>query len=189
MSEETDFPIEKIHQNDRTLFHRLYHTYYKALLSYAVSLLSSTDAAEDVVQEAFTAIWERGGQSFDNISHVKRFLYLFVRNKCVDTLRHRKIMDDYASSLTDSGRKLSDEEKDLFTEDIYVQLFNMIDKLPDRQREVFLLYMKGKTNKEIAEALNVSVETVKTQKRRGKEYLKENLSLSAQLLLAAIFMR
>lgn len=188
MSEERDFPVEKIHQNDRPLFRLLYNTYCKALTSYAISLLGSREEAEDVVQEAFTAIWEKGGQNFINISHVKRFLYLFVRNKCVDTLRHKKIIDDYALDFTASERKLSDEDKDLFTEDIYMQLFRMIDLMPERQREVFLLYMKGKTNQEIADALHVSIETVKKQKQRGKEYLKRNLSPSASMLLAVIFM-
>lgn len=186
MSEEFASSVEKPYQNDRSTFHLLYKTYYKALTSYAVSLLSSRDAAEDVVQEAFATIWESGGEKLISVSYVKRFLYLFVRNKCIDSLRHRKIMDDYAQSLTFSGHRLSEEE-DLFTEDIYIQLFKMIDKMPDRQREVFLLYMKGKSNKEIAEALQVSIETVKTWKRRGKEYLKENLSPSAKLLLTVIF--
>lgn len=188
MSEEIAFPVEQSYYIDRPTFHLLYRTYYKALVSYAVSLLGSRDAAEDVVQDAFAAIWERGGKNFVNISHVKRFLYLFVRNKSVDALRHRKITDDYAQSLAVSEHKISDEEKDLFTEDVYIRLFKMIDQLPDRQKEVFLLYMKGKTNQEIADALHVSIETVKTQKRRGKEYLKENLSPTARLLLAVIFM-
>ena len=68
-------------------------------------------------------------------------------------------------------------------EEIYRQLFLAIDKLPPRQREVFLLCMEGKKNKEIAELLQISAETVKMQKRRAISRLREQLAPMALALL------
>ena len=79
---------------------------------------------------------------------------------------------------------LVDDMSDVFNkEEIYRQLFLAIDKLPPRQREVFLLCMEGKKNKEIAEQLQISAETVKMQKRRAIGRLREQLAPMALALL------
>jgi DNA-binding CsgD family transcriptional regulator len=57
-----------------------------------------------------------------------------------------------------------------------------------RQREVFLLVMQGKSNSAIAQELNISVETVKTLKKRGKQKLRDTISPQAMLLLSIICM-
>ena len=72
-------------------------------------------------------------------------------------------------------------------EEVYRQLFETIDALPERCREVFLMYMEGKKNEEVATALHVSIETVKTQKKRAMSILRKKLGgyqfLLLQLLL------
>ena len=64
-------------------------------------------------------------------------------------------------------------------------LFELIDKLPLRCREIFLLYMEGKRNEEIAGMLSLSVETVKTQKKRAMAFIRENLDKALLVSLAA----
>ncbi len=72
---------------------------------------------------------------------------------------------------------LVDDTLDIFNkEEIYRQLFAAIDELPPRQKEVFLLCMEGKKNREIAEQLDISAETVKVQKRRAIARLRDKLS-------------
>jgi len=67
---------------------------------------------------------------------------------------------------------------ELFAEDVYKILFDVIDQLPERVHQVFLLYAKGKKNQEIAEALNISLETVKTYKKRGKQMIRERMTVT-----------
>ena len=61
-------------------------------------------------------------------------------------------------------------------------LFEAIDSLPKKQREIFLLTMKGKKNSEIAEAMNISVNTVKSQKKSGLEKLRDRLTPESFML-------
>ncbi|MGI6232693.1 MAG: RNA polymerase sigma factor, partial [Prevotella sp.] len=68
-----------------------------------------------------------------------------------------------------------EEEEDWITEEVYRQLFEQIDKLPERQRKTFLLAMEGHNNAEIAQIMSVSIETVKTQKRRATAVLRSKL--------------
>ena len=79
--------------------------------------------------------------------------------------------------VTDEG------EEQLFPEEIYRRLLTMIDSLPPRQREVFLMHMDGARNKEIAEKLNISVNTVKIQKKRALATLRQKLNEQQLLLL------
>ena len=71
-------------------------------------------------------------------------------------------------------------------EELIRQLLLSIDNLPPKQREVFLLSVKGKTSEEIAQEMNISPETVKKQRQRGLKRLREMLPPEAILLLFAL---
>jgi len=193
MYSETLIHIDKINAKDHATFHLLYKKFYKALVSYGITITENQLAAEDVVQEAFAHIWEKD-VAFNDNTHLKTFLYNYVRNKCIDIIRHQKVETNFAKKVTKEHQEHPEYNVDdngnenFFPEEIYRQLFEMIDHLPNRQREVFLLYMQGKSNLEIANALGVGIETVKTQKKRGKAFLKKNLSEDAWFMLCLILL-
>ena len=60
-------------------------------------------------------------------------------------------------------------------EEIYREMYLAIQELPDRCREVFELHLRGKKNEEIAESLDLPVQTVKMSKREAIAYLKNRL--------------
>ena len=60
------------------------------------------------------------------------------------------------------------------------QLFKQIDLLPERCREIFLLHLEGYDNDAIAKKLSLSIETVKTQKKRAMKTLRNNLKEKLQ---------
>lgn len=76
-----------------------------------------------------------------------------------------------------------DGVEDFFTEEVWRQLIEEINRLPDRQRKIFTLAMNGKKNSEIAEALSISADTVKTQKRRAIARLQRKFGPAILLLL------
>lgn len=53
-----EISIEQINKLDATAFRMLYKTYYKALVCYAIQITGESGAAEDIVQELFSTIWE-----------------------------------------------------------------------------------------------------------------------------------
>ena len=61
-----------------------------------------------------------------------------------------------------------------------------VDSLPPRQRDVFLKLIEGKRLREIAKEMNVSFETVKTQKARGLDTLRKQMNPDVLLWLMAI---
>lgn len=180
-----ELSIEQINQPDASTFRVLYKEYYRALVAYAVQMVESVDAAEDIVQELFSSLWEKP-KSFPSLTALRSYLYCAVRNASLDYLKHKNIENDYLQRLADNYQEYrmgkSDDES-FFDEEVYRLLFRTIDALPERCREVFLLAMQGKKNEEIAETLRVSQETVKTQKKRGMAFLKKNMAQSPLLSL------
>lgn len=80
-----------------------------------------------------------------------------------------------------------DGEEEFFDEEIYRQLFIAIHELPERQREIFILKMKGKKYKEIAHELNISLSTVKTLRQRAFNTIKKKLNQEAFTLFLLLF--
>ena len=165
-------------------FHRLYTDCYEALAVYAVRMTASSDVAEDIVQSVFVDLWERR-DDFDGGKDMRAFLYVSVRNRALDFLRHQKVKWRYAeiSSAMPEGTDNPDNDEDFFTAEVYQQLFKAIDELSSRQREIFAMYMKGRKNHDIANALGIAEETVRVQKRRAIQSLRKRLGAKELLLL------
>lgn len=166
----------------------LYQHFYAALVNFSAQITGDVGIAEDIVQEVFGKLWEKKIQ-FDHLAKLKAYLYNSVRNSTISFLRKKKdnIVDITKSELIAKEYIVDDDGKESpFTEEVYRQLFQLIDELPERQRQVFLLLMEGHTNDEISQMLTLSVETVRTHRKRAIHYLKEHLSEDAMMLLTIL---
>lgn len=181
-----DLSIENINNLNEKTFHQIYCNYFRALVTYAVQITNDDEIAKDIVQDVFSVLWERK-ITFITTSSFKAYLYNSVRNASLDNLRHRCVEEDYVEKMAASNPAYDSDERDsadyFYKEEVYRKLFRAIDELPERCREVFLKYMEGKKNEEIAEALHISIETVKTQKKRGMTVLRKKLSVREYMLL------
>lgn len=165
--------ISQINSKKIPAFKELFDMYYNSLVLFAVKYVKRQDAAEDIVQELLVYIWERG-PSFSSFIGLKTFLYTSVRNNCMDYLKHKNVEQRYATSFS-SNSDNDDLDDKVMKEELYRMLVEAINKLPRRCRKVFELHMCNKKNKEIAQELQLSVLTVKTQKKRAVHHLKELL--------------
>ena len=107
----------------------------------------------------------------------KSFLYTTTRNLCLNHLKHKKIEHQYIQAI-----KIEEEEAEeqFYLEEVTYQethriLRAAIDQLPPQTREVILVSLDGKNNNEIAETLDISVNTVKTLKKNAYKFLRESL--------------
>ena len=151
----------------------LYRRYAPELVRYIRKFTEDQAAAEDIVQEVFIAVWERDAQ-YPTYNAFRSFLYNSVKNASLNHLKHKNVEEKYLASLN-----LEDEGDDIdlkmMEEELYRLLFKTIDELPDKCRNIFLLHLEGKGNEEIALLLNLSILTVKTQKKRAMSYIRERL--------------
>lgn len=178
-----EISIDRFANWDDEAFRLLYKFYYKALVNFSMQIVISRDEAEDIVQSVFTILLERD-YHFATLPSLEAFLYNSTRNSSLDNLRRKSVSEVYLNSLKEKYEEYNPSESDgVYSEEVYRRLFYWIDQLPPKSREVFLLYIKGMTNQEIADQLNISFETVKTHKRRSMAFLRKHLGRQELILL------
>ena len=165
---------ESMPQTDNNMnFDDLFRYNYRPLCLYALHYLGDVDLAEDFVQESYTALWEKLLEGA-HVLNRKSYLYMMVRNRCLDHLRKKGIpteslkpYDTYGIIDDDDAQERSQTEARMWT---------AIDSLPEKCREVFIMSKRdGLKYEEIAEELGLSVNTVRNQISKALKVLKEGV--------------
>lgn len=180
--------LQCINQWDENALRMIYKQHYKMLVGFAMQLLGNLEEAEDVVQDVILNTWQQQNQ-FHSEGQLRTYLFNAVRNRSLSRLEHLQVALHHQDRIKREYREMQLEENDtiaLHKEEVYRQLFLAIDQMPRKQRDIFLLAIEGKQNKEIAEILDININTVKSHKRRGIERLRETLNPEALLLLSLL---
>jgi RNA polymerase sigma-70 factor (family 1) len=174
--------LEALALGNEAAFDALFTRYYAGLLRYTKSLLPyPTDAAEDVVADMFCAVW--AGRSQLNVQgSLAAYLYAAVKHRSFDKLRQqRRAIVEAEDDLTLQQSEATHLQPDhlLVFQELNAQLLRLIERLPERTRQVFQLHRDGSlTYEEIAALLGISINSVKTHMFRGLRFLKEALHVS-----------
>lgn len=139
--------------------------------------------AEDVAQDAFMAFWKNRHSVANNDLAIKDYLYTSVRNSCLNLLRREKVISRYLNARSPEDYSEDVLLHGLIEAEVMDALHKAINSLPDACRKVFTLGLEGLSNSKIAEQLNISIHTVKTQKQRGLKALRAKLDVETFSLL------
>ncbi|SNR47784.1 RNA polymerase sigma-70 factor [Flavobacterium sp. ov086] len=157
--------VELLKQGKDKAFDELYFRYRDLLVRFVYIRMKSIPVSEEIVQEVFTTIWERR-KTLVIQKKFSAYIYTSVRYVTLDYIKSHTVTDQYIKEVID--RNTVEFSSTNATEDsiYYEELQEAVDKatllLPKKSKEVFILSrIKHYTNKEIAEELNVSHETVK----------------------------
>ncbi len=126
--------------------------------------------AEDVTQEAMLRLWKVAPEWRQGEAKVSTWLYRVSANLCTDRLRRRRSVDIDAIPEPEDDRPGVAEN--MMQADRARALEAALADLPERQRvAVTLRHLEGRSNPEIAEVLEISVEAVESLTARGKRAL------------------
>lgn len=164
--------IEKCLEGDIKAQYQLYKQYSKAMYNIAIRFLNNKMDAEDILQESFVTAFKR----LDELKNREVFgswLKRIVINNCISLQRKRKV----AFEEIDEERHGEAEEPD---EDLLevdpALVHNAIKELPAKGRMVLVMRaLEGYSHKEIAEAMDITVSTSKTQYSRALTLLNNKL--------------
>lgn len=163
--------VERCRQRDRRSYGELYQKYSKAMYNTSLRIVNHTADAEDVLQESFVDAFA-AIDSFAYKSTFGAWLKRIVINKSINALRKRKmdIIDiDKTSALHLPEEELFDEEAMKLKVD---EIRKAVKELPNGYRTVLTLHLfEGYDQEEIAEILQISHATVRTQYMRAKQKL------------------
>jgi RNA polymerase sigma-70 factor (ECF subfamily) len=162
-------------------FKKVYHEYHPKILNY-VTRLTSNSEAEDITQEVFEKI-SRSLKDFKGKSKLSTWIYRIATNTVLDKLRapsFKRTTNQLSESEEDrnvwSSLKKPAVDQQLIRKEMSECVIEHIDKLSSDYKAVILLKdIEGFSNKEIADILQISLETVKIRLHRARAKLKEIL--------------
>lgn len=177
--------IEESGLISKAAFEQLFLTHCQALCNVAYRLAGDRHLAEDIVQDFFYDFWKKHRdkqfeQSF--LSYAQRA----VRNRVIDYFRKKM---NISTTQWDEDADVVEEADNVKNalenqETLYERLDRELAQLPENRRIIFLMSNKdGLKYKEIAEALNISINTVKTQIRLAYQQLRNNCLVILFILL------
>ena len=179
-----------IQKDDRVAFFYIYERYCKRLYGFVLKYLKQKEDAEEIVQEVFVKIWESRGK-IDAYSSFESFLFTVAYNATISMLRKRASETKYIEHLKslqhiDNPPDLADE---IHFNELNGRVQSLLDELTPRQKEIFRLSReKGLSHDEIAEKLDISVNTVKKHIANTLAFLKSNIDHELTINLFFIFL-
>lgn len=175
---------------DKRAFEVIFRTYYQRLHGFAKTFVNCSDTSEDIIQTVFLNIWINR-TAWNPEGEVKTYLFKAVKNECLNVLRHKKVIE-HARPLILQEQEESGES-DAVDITSTGELVSIIEeetmKLPQACRRIFQLSRDhGLTYREIAEYLNISINTVNTQMGRALKKIRANISSKINMLVLVISM-
>lgn len=183
--------ITEFQEGKEFALNQVYQSLYRPLCYFADKLVENKEQAEDIVTESFMKVWEKR-RDFDSLPKIKAFLYISVRNACLNYLKHAKTQLRSYKEIKYLGQNEESVINEAIETEVLNAIFEEIERLPAQCKEIFkLLFFKGMSTAAIAEQMNLSVQTVRNQKSKALDMLrmallKRNIPLSVILFFLAI---
>ena len=154
-------------RNKEKEFETAYELYADMLYRLALSYMKQKEDAEDIVQEVFTKYF-CGLHLPVSKEQEKAWFIRVTINQCHDALRKRSYrLHNSIEDVTEAAGSVEDEPD---------ELFDVLQKLPDKYKDVIILhYLEGYSVDETAKMLGLSASATKMRLKRGREFLKEEL--------------
>jgi len=177
--------IERLRKGDEKAFEYVFNLYRARLCFFADKLVGDPDEVEDIVSDTYMKLWERRDR-FDNLTSIKAFLYIAVRNQCFDFLKYNKRVRDSKKDYAYWASHQDEMDLLMFQSELAHKLSEEIERLPEKCRVIVkLAYYEGLSSEEIAQKLNLSIKTVWNQKVTAVNKLRTDF-LKRKLLPLAV---
>ncbi len=160
---------------DSAEFKDLFDRLYPSMCMVADRFFKNSALSQDMAQEAFVKLWQKEDEEFESEQALRKYLYVLVKNASISELRKEKKIEN--SPIEEHKNLLTDKEflDEVLKEETYRLLQDAISNLSPQTKKIIRLSLKGYINKEIAEELDVSINTVKTLKQRAYKTLRDQL--------------
>lgn len=170
---------KKINARDGGALEELFGLYYRPLCYFAEGMVKDPETAKDVVQEVFIRFWE-SAPTFPGPQALRSFLYTSVQNRSLNHIEKHNNRRRIRKSLETDSWSENDFLLRQVETDVMQAISSAVDTLPAQCREVFIMsYVDECDIRHVAERLGIAETTVKTQRRRAKQMLRERLAAYA----------
>lgn len=156
--------LVKLWDGDQQAFEKLYFQHSKRILINVLKLVKDTDEAQEILQDVFIRIWNNR-KNIDPDKSFSSYLFTVAQNLVRDFFRkaalNRKMQDAIIKQSTEFYEHI---ESNLYFKESNLILQNAIDSLPTQRKRIYTLCkIDGKSYREAADILGISVSTVDNQ--------------------------
>ena len=182
--DEAQALVKALKVGNQLAFSIVYKTYAVQTFSLAFKYLLNKELAEDAVQNLFLKLWLKK-EEIDETKPINRYLFTMLKNDLLNTLRDSKkniyLLEDCLSMVLE----LEDNSQN---ENLKQEQMNIIqqalEQLSPQRRKVFEMKVSGKySNQEIADKLNLSINTIKFQYSQSLKQIRATVGELSLLLL------
>ena len=185
--DEAQALVKALKEGNQLAFSIVYKTYAAQTFSLAFKYLLNKELAEDAVQNLFLKLWLKK-EEIDETKPINRYLFTMLKNDLLNTLRDSKkniyLLEDCLSMVLEL-------EDDSQNENLKQEQMNIIqqalEQLSPQRRKVFEMKVSGKySNQEIADKLNLSINTIKFQYSQSLKQIRSTVGELSLLLVYCI---
>ena len=176
--------IRQMKEGNQLAFTLLFNEYSKQVYSLSFKYLYNRELSEDVVQNVFFKIWEKR-KDIDESRPFNRYLFTILKNDLLNVLRDRdKEIFRISDNLNLLNTLTNETEEPALDEDQLRLVCKAIEQLSPQKRKIVELKISGKySNQEIADQLNLSINTIKFQYSQALKELRMTIRLFSFILL------
>ncbi|MDN4606281.1 RNA polymerase sigma factor [Sporosarcina highlanderae] len=162
--------IEQIRAGDQAAFRQFYNAYADAAIRTASAITRNREMAKDAVQETFIRVYRQINNYNPNLPFDPWF-YRILTNECLRLLKKDSPLSKFELPDPETNPSLTEESFDYLSD-----LYDVIQSMDDIHRiPLILKYVKGFSEKEIADILGLNQNTVKSRLFIGRKKLREQL--------------
>ncbi|UEG51356.1 sigma-70 family RNA polymerase sigma factor [Mucilaginibacter daejeonensis] len=180
--------LSKFRIGDEKALNQIFSKLYGGLCFFASRFTTDIGIAEELTIDVFQKAWDRR-ETFHELTSLKAFLYISIKNASLDHIDKEKRralrMSNFFSAYNEMEAAVIDN---IIHTEVINELRQEIDALPEQCAKIMkMLYLLEMTPDEIAVELNISRNTVYSQKLRGISLLKKRSATFQLVLLALLF--
>ena len=178
----------QLHHGDMQAFDILYHRYSQIIYANILKFLKNETSAEDLLQDVFLRIWENRSK-IDPEQSFAAFLFTCSRNITFNFKRRLKLEMESEVQLAYGALESENTiDKVLDSKEAMVLVEDLLSRLPKQRQKIFRLSkLEGKSYKEIAEEMDISIATVRDHIVKANKFIRhgalQDNSFSALLMI------
>lgn len=175
--------VESLQNGDLEAFDHIFRKYSNRLYGFAFKYLKSKEETEELVQDVFLKIWENR-KNLKKEASLMAYLFTISYHNLCRFFRRRVYLEKLTKEISDSATGSFNPDERIDYQSVLAQVDHIIEKLPSRQKEIFIKSRKeGKSTREIAAELNLVPGTVDNHISEALKFIRKNLGHNLPLLL------
>ncbi|CAN5680360.1 RNA polymerase sigma-70 factor [soil metagenome] len=155
-----------IANSNELMLAELYKLFHKRLQHFARAIIRSDEIAEEVVDDVFVKLWSRR-EKVNEIDNLTVYLYIAVKNQSLNALSRKAeqlVTESFDYLDIEIEEAIGDPVELMITGEMMHRMQKSVDDLPPRCKMIFKLIREdGLKYKEVAQILNISVNTIDVQ--------------------------